>query len=215
MEHSFWRDKWKEPEQGFNQLRPHPSLPKQFPKLGKGARVLVPLCGKSIDMIWLAEQGYSVTGIELVEDAVEDFFKEHQLSFNKSTRGELVFYQAQDKDITIIAGDFFAFEPSASDAGPFDALYDRAALVALPEPMRAEYTNHCLELLREDARIHLVVFDYDTGVKEGPPFSIPEAKVRELWGDRINPVSTFDMLAVDSPFKDGGFSHFNELVYQG
>ena len=209
MEHQFWHDKWKEPQQGFNQLEPHPSLNKSLPKLPENSKVLVPLCGKSIDMIWLAEQGYSVTGIELVEDAVQDFFKERDLNVTKSNEGELTKYQATDVDIRILSGDFFAFQ----EAG-FDALYDRAALVALPGHMREDYILHCRKLLKKEAIIHLVSFDYDTRVKEGPPFSIPENQIKALWNNELKLISSFDMLAVDSPFKDGGFGHFIEQVYQ-
>lgn len=209
MEQQFWRNKWLESELGFNQPRPHPSLDKLFPKLHHGARVLVPLCGKSIDMLWLEEQGYAVTGVELVEEAVMAFFKEQQIAYNKQQAGPLVAYQAVDRHILIYAGDFFAF-----NAEPFDALYDRAALVAFPPSMRADYTNHCIGLLKDGAHVHLVSFDYDTSVKDGPPFSIPETDVKLLWGNRLNLISSFDMLSVDSPFKEGGFQHFNELVFQ-
>jgi len=209
LEHSFWYNVWEEGELGFNQIKAHPSLKNFFPKLASGARVLVPLCGKSIDMLWLAEQGYSVTGIELVEDAVIEFFEENQIAFNKTQDNQLAIYQATDLDITLVAGDFFSFSSE-----PFDALYDRAALVALPDSMRADYVNHCRRLLKENARVHLVVFDYDTSVMDGPPFSLPIECVHQIWGDQIKLVNIFDMLTGNSRFKDGGFSHFNELVFQ-
>ena len=81
MDAEFWLERWREGRTHFHQTRITPLLQKYWPTLAvpKGGRVLVPLAGKSLDMVWLAAQGHAVLGVELSQLAVDQFFEENEL----------------------------------------------------------------------------------------------------------------------------------------
>lgn len=211
MQHSFWLDKWHKAELGFHQERTHPALVKHFPKLAQGSRVLVPLCGKSKDMLWLAEQGYQVLGVELAEVAVLDFFAENAVAYRKEEQGEFIHFYADEMAIHLIVGDFFALDKSALP--PCDALYDRAALVALPQDMRDDYVAKCRSLLKADARLFLISFSYDESAMQGPPFSLTEEEISTLWQGRLELIESFDLLQAESKFKERGLDYMLEQTW--
>lgn len=174
MEPDFWNARWREGRIGFHEGRPNEHLARHIARLGAGRRVLVPLCGKAEDLAWLAAQGHEVVGVELVEDAVRAFFAEHGLTPTVTPRGAHVEYRAGA--VTVFAGDFFA--TTREMLGPLDALYDRAALIALPPAMRARYAAHLLSLLPQGAPGLVITLEYPQEAMPGPPFSVPEAELR-------------------------------------
>ena len=177
MDPDFWRQRWSEGRIGFHQGAPHGLLVRFADAvLGSPARVLVPLCGKAVDLAWLAARGSSVVGVELVEDAARAFFEEQQIPAQPTRDGPLVRWAGGS--IEIVVGDFF--EITHADVGGFDAVYDRAALVALPGDLRARYVAHLRTLLDPGARVLLVAFAHDAP-KDDPPFSVEEPEVRALW----------------------------------
>lgn len=177
MEPSFWRDRWREGRIGFHQGHPHELLVEHAQVLGAHpARVLVPLCGKAVDLAWLAARGSSVVGVELVEDAARAFFAEQQIPAQPTYDGPLVRWAGAS--IEIVVGDFF--DVTSAEIGTFDALYDRAALVALPRDLRARYVAHLRTLLAPGA--HGLVISFVHGAPpEAPPFSVLEDEIRQLW----------------------------------
>jgi len=177
METDFWISRWQEGRIGFHEGRPNELLVQHADRLAGRKRVLVPLCGKSEDLAFLASRGHEVVGVELVEDAVKAFFAEHDLTPAVEPQGALTAYRAEG--LTILAGDFFAVTPA--DVGVVDAFYDRAALVALPEPMRARYVAHLRSLVAPGAAGLVVTFEYAPHVRNGPPFSVPEQEMRALY----------------------------------
>lgn len=142
-----------------------------------GGRVLVPLCGKSQDMMWLAGQGFGVVGAELSRDAVEQFFTENELTPTVTVAGRLERFEAGG--VTIFVGDIFDLD--AASLGAADAVYDRAALVALPTALRARYAAHLVAITKA-APQWLVTFEYDQALQPGPPFSVPAEDVEALYG---------------------------------
>lgn len=151
MNPEFWQERWQDKRIGFNQPEVNPLLIKHFSALNlpAGSRVFVPLCGKSIDMVWLASQGYDVVGIELVESAVQAFFTENNISptvTKHSDNPNIKCYQGQllGQIIELWVADIFALKPE--DLGQVDAVYDRAALIALPAEMRPEYSEQVRQL---------------------------------------------------------------------
>ena len=176
MEPTFWIDRWREGRIAFHEGAPNTFLVKHHTQLA-GPRVLVPLCGKTEDLAFLAGQGHEVIGVELVEDAVRAFFAEHAATPDIATRGAATAYTAGT--ITILAGDFFAIRPS--EVGAIDAIYDRAALIALPAPTRRRYVEHLRTLAPAGTRVLLVTLEYPQDAAEGPPFSVPEDEVRALY----------------------------------
>lgn len=180
MDHDFWIERWRSGRIGFHLEAPNPMLLAHAEALGAGPRrVLVPLCGKTEDMAWLAAQGHTVVGVELAVQAVEDFFRTHGLVPTVTPRGALRAYTAGP--FTLWAGDFF--EVTRDDVGPVDALYDRAALIALPPSMRAQYAAHVRALLPDGPRGLVITLEYPEDAMQGPPFSVPEAELRALYPD--------------------------------
>ncbi|MGV3621784.1 MAG: thiopurine S-methyltransferase [Archangium sp.] len=170
MQPDFWKSRWAEGKIGFHEGRPNESLVKHFDVLRGARRVFVPLCGKSEDLAYLASQGIEVVGVELVEDAVKAFFAEHGLDAQVTKKGVLTAYRAAG--ITIFAGDFFAVTPT--DVGEVDAFYDRAALIALPPPLREKYVAHVKTLVKRGL---LITVEYPQDKLDGPPFAVMQDEV--------------------------------------
>jgi thiopurine S-methyltransferase len=172
----FWHQKWQKNEIGFHLPEANPLLVKYFSKLQlkKGARVFFPLCGKTLDIAWLLAQGYRVAGAELSIIAIEDLFKNLNLTPIIKTLGEISHYSAANIDLFV--GDIFKVSPAM--LGNVDAVYDRAALVALPDDMRKLYSAH-LQTLTKQAPQLLICFEYNQTLHAGPPFSISADEVKQ------------------------------------
>lgn len=183
MDHAFWQERWRENRIAFHEHAPNPLLTQHYDRLGlsAGDSIFVPLCGKSVDLDWLLAQGLQVTGAELNEGAVQEVFQRLDLTHEISPVGALKRYSA--KELTVFVGDFF--ELTSGDVGPVDAVYDRAALVAMPDTMRGDYADH-LVAISGGAKQLLVSFDYDQSQMQGPPFSVPEAMIAEYYDTRFH-----------------------------
>jgi thiopurine S-methyltransferase len=183
MDAAFWHEKWATGEIGFHESRPNPMLVNHINALGlpERSRIFLPLCGKTLDIGWLLQQGYSVVGIELNRQAVEELFKELGMQPEIDDLGELVRYCANG--ICIFVGDIFDLTPEL--LGGVDATYDRAALVALPPEMRIRYTRQLMQLTGSAPQL-LVTFEYDQSVLPGPPHSIPAREIGQHYGETYN-----------------------------
>ena len=173
MEPDFWRERWAENKIGFHEGAPNTMLVSHLYRLA-GHRVLVPLCGKTEDLAYLAAQGKRVIGVELVEDAVAQFFAEHEVTPTITTHDGLREYTAGE--ITIFAGDWFAV--TAAHTGPIEGFYDRAALIALPAEMRVRYLEHLRSVVPENTRGLLITVDYDAAQFQAPPHPVPDSEVQ-------------------------------------
>lgn len=191
MDAQFWLDRWKNREIGFHKTVVNPSLlavQKEL-DLKPGQKVLVPLCGKSLDMVWFSQQGLHVTGVELASAACDEFFAENHLKVQKEEKGGGTLYSSDS--IQLWCGDFFKF----SENQKFDLIYDRAATIALPESLRAHYFKKTQSFLEMGARLCLITIEYDQKRIEGPPFSVSEPEIRKAysqfkivkWKDRVLP----------------------------
>ena len=213
MHEDFWQARWARDEIGFHQEQVNPYLQRFWSQLQLSAasRVLVPLCGKSRDMLWLAAQGHRVLGIELAEKAVVDFFAEQQLEPQIGQQGAFRTFSAQG--IELWCGDFFALRPE--DVADCEALYDRAALIALPPAMRSDYLAALGRLLPDGCRGLLVTLDYDQAQMEGPPFAVPDAEVHAGLGDawQIQLLEREDVLGSNWKFLKRGIEALHESVY--
>lgn len=187
MQGEYWHERWNTGQISFHQPEVETYLRDHFGRLGlaRGSTVLVPLCGKSVDMLWLAKEGYKVVGVELSGRACESFFAENRIAAAPpATEGHFRVHRARELPITLLEGDFF--EVSAEHTGALGAFYDRAALIALPADMRERYVKHLKgTLLNPGSRGLLISVAYDQSTFPGPPFSIPHEEVKRLWGDRF------------------------------
>lgn len=192
------RTGWHEPE-GNRNLREHWKI--------SGRRVLVPLCGKAHDLLWIEAQGNEVVGVELSEIAVRDFFAENALEYER-VAGALPGYRAVDRNVVLYCGDYFEF-----DDEPFDAHYDRGALVALTADLRPRYAQHTSSLLEPDAQQFVVTVEYDESVCDGPPFPVGAAEVRGYWPGLRRLVSIEDIHNAPPKFLAAGLQSMNEVVW--
>ena len=213
MEPAFWQKRWADNQIGFHQAQVNPYLQKYWPRLqlAPASRVLVPLCGKSLDIDWLAASGLRVIGVELAERAVQDFFAERGLEAQVEQRG--AFSVHRHGDVELWCGDFFAL--SAEDVADCVAVYDRAALIALPPPMRRAYVEHLERILPSRCEGLLITLDYDQAQMSGPPFAVADAEVRQLYaGWRIDTLESLDVLGENWRFLQRGLTRLEESVYR-
>lgn len=209
MDTQFWLNKWEQNQIGFHQPDGFDGLREYWPTLPAGARVLVPFCGKSRDMLWLLDQGYSITGVELSEIAIHAFFEENKLTFNHVTHNGMRGYSAIDRPLVIYCHDFMEFTTEA-----FDAMYDRAAMVALPPTLRRGYVRHCQELLAPSAQVMLVTLEYDQKVMSGPPFSVMPDEVTDVWEGQLSVTCRQETIDQEPRFKQRGLTSLVEKIWQ-
>ena len=190
MNAKFWHSRWQEKRIGFNQSTVNPLLMRYFKQLNvpAGSRIFVPLCGKSIDMAWLAAQGYDVVGVELVETAVQEFFTEQNISptvHQYADNPAIKYYQGQlsGQTITLWVADIFAL--SSENIGSVNGVYDKAALIALPADMRVQYSEQMHQLSANSPQF-IITLAYDQSKKAGPPFSISSEQIQQYYGDNYH-----------------------------
>lgn len=214
MHPEFWLTRWERGEIGFHRDDVNPYLTRHWQHLAlpAGARVLVPLCGKSRDMRWLRAQGHSVVGVELSTLAAEDFFREAGLTPECRQHGDFRHYAADG--IEVLCGDFFALRPE--NLPGIAAAYDRAALIALPENLRQRYARHLHALLPQGAACLLVTLDYPQPEMPGPPFAVAKAEVDTLYAGlaQVQRLDVHDVLGENARFRERGITRLHEHVYR-
>jgi len=211
MDASFWHARWREGRIGFHEGQPNAHLVAHEALLPiRDARVLVPLCGKSVDLVYLAARAQSVVGVELAEVAVRAFFDEADLPPHRTHDGPYVHYEGANIDL--IVANLFSLTPE--DIGEFEVCFDRASLVAIKPEDRASYRDVVRALLRPGAVTLLVVFEHDAEPVE-PPFSVEEDAVRALFQqDEITLLATREFDDLPAGFVARGASYVREKVYR-
>ncbi len=214
MHPDFWLQRWQDANIGFHQDAPTPLLCKHWPAVGAptGGTVFVPLAGKSLDMVWFASQGHGVLGVELSPLAVEQFFAEHGLVPEIFETRYGTHHRAGG--IELILGDAFGLD--AELLARCDAVYDRAALIALPPELRARYVGELYPRLPAHCRGLLITLEYPQHEKAGPPFSVPEAEVVARYGPHwdVERLERRDILATQQGFVDAGVTALDTCVYR-
>ncbi len=212
MDKEYWHRKWQSKEIGFNQLQPNKLMKRYFSslKLTPGCRVFVPLCGQSIDMLWLAGQGYQVIGVELSEVACRAFFKDNKIPVKITEVTDFILYISDE--ITIFCGDFFNLDRTTLDK--IDAVYDRAALIALPMDVRKCYSEHLIELTPPATAMFLITTRYNQSEMQGPPFSVDENEVIALYSAHfeINQLYS-EQFEAPTHLQAKGLLQATELIY--
>jgi thiopurine S-methyltransferase len=213
MEPEFWLQRWREGRIGFHQDQVTPLLEQHWDALRLPAfsRVLVPLAGKSLDLLWLAQRGHRVLGVELSRIAVDQFFTENALK-PKLHASRLGTHYIAGR-IEMICGDAFALD--AETLADCTGLYDRAALIALPAELRSRYAR-TLSLLPAGCRGLLITLEYPQDEKAGPPFSVEAAEVDALFADdwRIEVLERRDILATQPGFLAEGVGRLSTAAYR-
>lgn len=212
MDVEYWVKRWENGETGFHLPRIHPKLTQYWASMNpdKLQRVLVPLCGKTQDLLFLAEQSKQVIGIEASELAARAFFIENSLvvSEERTLKG----LQLSSANIIILVADFFAL--NAQDVGDIDVIYDRAALIALPSELRSKYANQLKQWMSPKTRQLLITLHYQQSEMAGPPFSVDMQELAQLYaGYSIERFCEHEIIELEPRFKDKGLSSLKECVY--
>lgn len=220
MNPEFWQNRWENNQIGWHQPKVNPKLMQFFDKLQLNvgqksdhtcSRILVPLCGKTLDIGWLAKQGLDVVGIELAQPAVEQLFHELEVTPDISKHGKVAHYHAQysEQNIDIWQGDIF--DISAEQIGQVDAIYDRAGLVALPddEPnyIRTHYSQQLVKL-SGSAKQLLLTFDLDPEKHVSPPpFIVTPEMIQRYYGEHYQ-IELLDNVYADKITSQGASGYF-------
>lgn len=225
MEQAFWLQRWQKGETGFHQDSLNSHLKYYYGdrtaplEESKALKVFVPLCGKSLDMYWLSQNGYEVLGVECSPIAVVDFFKNHQLEYQRVESGNFTRYIAEGDNegrrrIEILRGDFFDLSPK--DLEDVTEIYDRASMIALPEAMRLQYAQMMAQLQCSGMRTLLITLTYPQAEMAGPPFSVTEEEVREFYSKhfKVEKLRAKDILPEEPRFQRRGVSSLIETAYK-
>jgi thiopurine S-methyltransferase len=216
METDFWLERWSKNEIGFHQRKPNEYLTEYWSQLGVAtqATVFVPLCGKSLDMRWLSEHaGHAVLGIEISANACRDFFVEWEVAPAITRAGAFEVYAA--RGVTLLCGDFFALD--RRDVQGIAAVFDRAAMIALPPNMRIAYANKLRDILPSKTLMLLIAPEYAQDEMSGPPFSVADAEIRRLFADcEVDQLAELDVTNApdNARFRQRGLTQLIERVYR-
>lgn len=203
-----WLDRWSSGRIGWHEAQGNSGLKKHWPSLGAANSVLVPLCGKSADLAWLARRGHDVIGVELSAIAIRDFFNEQGLTAKRRKAGEFECFECRELPISLYQGDYFSFE-----AAPCGALYDRGALVALQRPERQRYVNHTDGLLLQGAAKLVITLEYDQSIVQGPPYSVVADELHGYWADLQRASERDDLETCPPKFRAAGLTEIREVCW--
>ncbi|GAC1502528.1 MAG: thiopurine S-methyltransferase [Steroidobacteraceae bacterium] len=214
MRPEFWHARWRAGQTGFHQSKVDRNLEEHWPQLGvaSSSRAFVPLCGKSLDLLWLIERGHCVAGVELSAVALESFCMEHGIPAKRRTQDSFDIYESAR--LELYRGDFFALTPTL--LGAVSAVYDRAALTSWPPELREAYALHMAALTNPATQTLLVTLEYPQEQMSGPPFSVGAAEVARLYAPthEVRQLSKNDVLANEAKFRARGVRQLHEVCYR-
>lgn len=214
MKAEFWHERWESDQLGFHQEEVNARLAKNWSALAlpSEAEVFVPLCGKSLDMVWLRERGHSIVGIELSPIAIRDFFAAGGIEPTIDELGPLVRFRSAG--YTLYCGDFFDLTPE--HLANTTACYDRAALIALPPELRARYAAQMTRILPHEISVLLISIEYDQTRMSGPPHSVTPNEVERLFGDQfeIERLESSGFVPAQDRFRERGVDVWCETVFR-
>lgn len=184
MELSYWLSRWNKGHTGFHMEDGYPGLRTHWPKLPipPDPVVLIPLAGKSIDILWIAERAQKVICNEISSIAIEQFFNEHKMAFTKTGLASFNIYRG--KNIEFWCGDFMKLP--VKKMGDIDLIYDKASIVALPDKMRFAYAKKISALSADKTNILMHLLSYNQSEMNGPPFSVDPTEVKRLFSEKFS-----------------------------
>ena len=214
MQPDFWRARWRSGQIGFHQSAVDRHLKKHWPTLGLAddSRVFVPLCGKSLDLLWLAERGHTVTGVELSAEALQAFCAENGIPARRRTLDAFDVYEAAR--LKLFCGDYYAL--TAALLGPIAAIYDRASFISWTPAMREAYVAHMRTLSQPGTQTLLTIMEYAQAEMAGPPFAVEDQVIEHMYGcdHSITRLSREDILANEPRLRARGLTQLHEVCYR-
>jgi thiopurine S-methyltransferase len=178
----------------------------------RDGRILLPLCGKSLDLSWIRDQGRSVLGVELSAIAVESFCMENGVPARRREMADHELYETPC--LTLMLGDFFRL--TAAACGTIAGVYDRAALISWSPELRTAYVEHLDLLMPMGAPALVITMEYPQEQMAGPPFSVKRDEIERLYGSKyeITELERRDILAQEHRFQAKGVSSLHEVCYR-
>lgn len=212
--HDHWLQRWKENKIAFHEASVNPYLQRYLGEfsLQPGATVFLPLCGKSEDIAWLAEQGFQVIGIELSALAIEAFFEEHGMRYQSFESDRFILRKSGN--ISLLQGDYFDLR--AEDIGDCGLVFDRAALIAIEDAHRADYCEQMMSIIPASCSMLLITLDYLQSQMQGPPYAVSESEVRQHYAEtyRIDLLECNNVLDERPRWREQGLDALDESVYR-
>ncbi|XP_034747947.1 probable thiopurine S-methyltransferase isoform X4 [Etheostoma cragini] len=212
-----WEERWQEDRIGFHQPHVHTMLENNIDKVIAGraeVRFFFPLCGKAVDMKWLADMGHSVVGVEISEKAIKQFFEENNMTYNEepvpAIPGAKVF-KSSERNISLYQSDLYNF--SSSIEGQFGAIWDRGSLVAINPRDREKYAALIISLMAKDCRYLLDTLLYNPELYNGPPFLVPDEQVNSLFGNSCDIELLLSLDALTERQRGWGLDYLTENVH--
>jgi len=213
-DHSFWHNKWEKNEIGFHLQNFHPLLEKYSEQIFSGhTDIFVPLCGKTADLRYLSRLDKKVVGVELSEIAAKAFYQEQFEILNpvSKTTDKKMFQRYSEQNVQILVGDYFSLNSSLLNNAT--GIYDRAALVALPEDMRKLYVEQ-IKNICPTASMLLIALDYEQSKMSGPPFSVVPQEINQLFSfAKIKQLSRKNIIDKEPKFISKGLTSFYQTAY--
>src|ERR1700693_1232738 len=210
----FWLDRWRSGQTGFHQVSVDGDLIRhwQVPALPKSSRIFVPLCGKSLDLLWLRDQGHDVVGVELSDIALQAFLAENGIAARRRRVPGFDLYEAAN--LELLRGDFFALD--SERLGNVAAVYDRASLVSWTPELRTRYVEHLTALTGPGTETLLVTLEYPQAELPGPPFSVDAEEVRRLYSPHhaVHELERRDILSAEPRMRARGVSSLTDVCYR-
>ena len=214
MQPDFWLNRWRTAQIGFHQAAVDRHLKAYWPQLTLPARsnVFVPLCGKSLDMLWLQTSGHAVRGVELSPVALQSFLMEHGIPARRRVLEDFEVYEADG--FTLFCGDYFKLTPAL--LGSVCAVYDRAALISWTPAARESYVKHLTSLTSPGTPTLLIAVEYPQEQMSGPPFPLTRAAIEQLYADdySIEELGRHEILELEPRLKSRGLSELREVCYR-
>ena len=214
MQPEFWLDRWRAAQIGFHQAATDRHLMAYWPslKLPADSAVFVPLCGKSLDLLWLKEQGYSVSGVELSPIALESFCMEHGIPARRRLLPDFDVYEAER--LSLFRGDYFKL--TSSLVGNVSAIYDRAALISWTPALRSGYVSHLTSLTTSGAQMLLISVEYPEAQMSGPPFPLTCDMIDALYAAHysIELLGSHEILELEPRLRARGLTELREVAYR-
>ena len=214
MQPEFWLHRWRNAQIGFHQAAVDRHLQAYWPTLEVAAngRVFVPLCGKSLDLLWLREQGHSVVGVELSAIAVEALFTENGILARRRRLDDFDVYEADQ--LTLFCGDFFKLTPAL--LGTVSAVFDRAALISWTPALRPPYVQKLISLTKPGSQTLLIAVEYPEAQMSGPPFPLTRDAINRLYSQQysIEQLGCHEILDLEPRLKARGLSELREVCYR-
>ena len=214
MQPEFWLNRWRTAQIGFHQAAVDRHLQAYWPTLGLPAnsRVFVPLCGKSLDLLWLQTLGHAVIGVELSPLAVESFCMEHGIPARRRVLGCFDVYEADG--LTLFCGDFFKLTPAL--LGSVSAVYDRAAQISWTAMLQEPYVEHLTGITRTGAQTLLIAVEYPQEQMSGPPFPLTRDAIHRLYTRHysIEELGRHEILELEPRLRARGLTELREVCYR-